>query len=136
MDVLTPEQRHRNMSNIRSRNTKPELLLRKVLWERGLRYRLKNDLPGKPDIIFKKYRLAIFVDGCFWHGCPEHYIEPKTRTSFWKSKINGNIERDKKNNSYLADMGWTVLRFWEHEIKNNPHNAADKVQSAIYLRPL
>ena len=83
-DVLTKKQRSRCMSAIRGRDTKPEILLRKALWYKGYRYRLKNRLPGKPDIAFPTERLAVFVDGCFWHGCPEHYKKPSTHAAFWR----------------------------------------------------
>ncbi len=120
MDVLTRAQRSYCMSKIRSKNTKPEILIRKLLWSQGLRYRLHYSLPGKPDIVFVSSKLAVFVDGCFWHGCPEHCNRSKTNTRFWDTKIRSNIERDKKNKTLLKSMGWKVLRFWEHEIENSP----------------
>lgn len=113
-DVHTPEQRSFNMSRIRSRDTKPELLLRSELWRRGYRYRLKSSLPGKPDIVFHRQRLAIFVDGCFWHGCPKHFQLPKTRSEFWRKKIESNRQRDKEINALLKSCGWNVYRVWEH----------------------
>ena len=115
-DVLTKKQRSRCMSKIRPRNTKPELLLRKKLWSIGLRYRLKSELIGKPDIVFISKKIAIFIDGCFWHGCPEHYSRPKSNIDFWSEKIRKNIKRDKYVNDVLKSQGWLVLRFWEHEI--------------------
>ncbi len=108
------------MSAIRGRDTKPEILLRKALWYKGYRYRLKNRLPGKPDIAFPTERLAVFVDGCFWHGCPEHYKKPSTHAAFWRDKIQKNRQRDKEVNALLKSHGWEVLRFWEHEVRGNP----------------
>lgn len=126
-DVHTPEQRSRNMSAIKGRNTKPEIKLRKLLWSMGLRYRHKNKLPGRPDIVFPSAKLVVFVDGCFWHRCPEHFKQPATRPEFWEKKISGNVERDQKVNSLLKEDGWTVLRFWEHEIRNNVENVAQEI---------
>ncbi|WAF91663.1 very short patch repair endonuclease [Aeromonas hydrophila] len=118
-DVLNEEQRKYCMSQIRGGNTTPEVLLRKALWRKGLRYRLRSSLPGRPDITFPKEKIAIFVDGCFWHKCPEHFQMPKTRTYFWAQKIEKNIKRDMAVNEELENMGWTVIRFWEHEINSN-----------------
>jgi len=119
-DVLTIEQRSYNMSQIKGTDTKPEVKLRKYIYSKGIRgYRKSSDLPGKPDIIFNKYKLAIFVDGCFWHRCPKCFKEPDTNKSFWKEKISGNVNRDKKINRLLSNKGWKILRFWEHELNNN-----------------
>jgi DNA mismatch endonuclease (patch repair protein) len=119
MDILTPEQRHFNMSQIHSKDTKPELIVRKWLWHHGYRYRLHGkDLPGKPDIILPKYKSVIFVHGCFWHrhNC-KYASKPKTNKEFWNKKLNGNVKRDKKNIKKLVDTGWRVLVIWECEIK-------------------
>ncbi len=115
------------MRAIRGRDTKPELLLRKVLWHRGFRYRVKNRLPGRPDIVFPTERVAVFVDGCFWHGCPEHYQKPATNEDFWREKICKNKNRDKEVNGLLKSQGWKVLRFWEHEVISNPDLIAQQV---------
>lgn len=120
MDKLTPQQRHKNMVSIRSANTKPEVLVRKYLWRMGFRYRLNyNRLPGHPDIVLRKYRTCIFVNGCFWHGhegC-KYFVMPKTNTEFWEKKINRNRERDKEEQKRLAEMGWHVIVVWECELK-------------------
>jgi len=129
MDVLTKEQRSHNMSQIRGKNTKPEIILRKALWALGLRYRLHYKLPGRPDIAFVSKKVAVFVDGCFWHGCELHGTKPKTNDKFWSNKIQDNIARDKRNNKILKDKGWKVLRFWEHDIKNS----VEKVSKRIYV---
>ena len=118
-DVLSKKQRSYCMSQIQGKNTGPEIVLRKALWNMGYRYRVKNKLPGKPDIVYPSLKIVIFVDGCFWHKCPNHYQPPKTRVSFWKNKISGNVERDKKNNMLLQSDGWHVIRVWEHEIKDS-----------------
>ncbi len=118
-DVLSPQQRHYCMSRIRGRATKPELIVRRWLWKHGYRYRLNvKSIPGKPDIILRKYRTAIFVNGCFWHGhvgC-QKYIVPKSNTEFWISKIENNRERDKTNYNILKEAGWQVLVIWECEL--------------------
>ena len=120
MDRMTPQQRHNCMSHIRGKATKPELLVRKWLWSHGYRYRLNvNSVPGKPDIVLRKYRTAIFVNGCFWHGhtgCPQ-YVLPKTNTTFWENKITRNKERDEHNYKSLHDAGWHVIVIWECQLK-------------------
>ena len=127
-DILTPSQRKYNMSRIRGKNTGPEIKLRKLLWTQGVRgYRIHYKLPGKPDIIFTKKKIAIFIDGCFWHKCPVCFQEPETRKEFWMKKIGSNVNRDLKNTLQLQDDGWTVLRFWEHEIRKTPDNVVEKI---------
>lgn len=121
-DVHTPEQRSYNMSRIRGKNTKPEELVRRYLFAQGLRYR-KNDarFPGKPDIVLPKYKTVIFVNGCFWHahdGC-KYFIWPKSNVDFWKRKINGNIQRDLRNNQLLSEQGWNVIVIWECQLKKS-----------------
>lgn len=115
MDVLTREQRRLNMSRIRGRDTKVELFLRRGLHARGLRFRVhRQDLPGRPDIVLSKHRVCIFVHGCFWHGhdCSLFQI-PATRESFWRAKIGGTKERDRKSTAKLLEEGWRVLVLWE-----------------------
>ena len=119
-DVHDKETRSRNMAAIKSKNTKPEILVRKFLHKHGFRYRLHvKDLPGKPDIVLPKYKTVIFVHGCFWHGhegC-KYYVVPKTRTEWWLNKINGNISNDKKAYEALKAEGWNVIEVWECELK-------------------
>ena len=118
-DVLTVEQRRLNMSRVRGRDTKPELVIRRGLHARGLRFRLySKDLPGRPDLVFPKYRAVIFVHGCFWHAheC-QMFRWPQTRKEFWRAKINKNLERDMFAISLLMDQGWRVLTIWECAIK-------------------
>lgn len=119
MDKLTKEQRHRCMSAIKGKNTKPELLVRKFLFSRGFRYRLNHPrLPGHPDIVLRKYRTVIFVNGCFWHGhsnCKRAKL-PQSNSDFWEKKILSNIARDKLNHALLESMGWNVVVIWSCEI--------------------
>ena len=119
-DVMTPQQRHVCMSHIRSKNTKPEQLVRQALWHKGFRYRLHvKDLPGKPDIVLPKYKAAIFINGCFWHGhdgCKD-FVIPKSNTAFWLGKIGKNKERDTRDGVALASAGWKVITIWECELK-------------------
>ena len=119
-DVLTSEQRSRCMAAIKGKDTKPEMIVRKYLFSRGLRYRLHvKKLPGSPDIVLPKYKTVIFVDGCFWHGhegC-RHYRLPKTNTDFWRTKIERNISRDIRTEAELTLLGWSVIRVWECEVR-------------------
>ena len=131
-DVLTREQRTFNMSKIRGKNTGPEIKLRKLLWSQGLRgYRIHYNLPGKPDIVFTKKKIAIFIDGCFWHKCPICFQEPETRKEFWMKKIQSNVERDKTVNEQLKVDGWTVMRFWEHDIRKKSDNVIKKIKKKM-----
>ena len=110
------------MSRIRGKNTKPEILVRKFLFSKGYRFRLYDkNLPGKPDIILKKYKTVIFINGCFWHGhtgC-KYFVLPKTRTKWWEEKINKTKERDSKNQSILLADGWNVFVIWECDLKGD-----------------
>ena len=119
-DNHTKEIRSYNMSRIRSKNTKPEEMVRKYLFSQGFRYR-KNDtrLPGKPDIVLTKYKTVIFVNGCFWHkheGC-RYFVWPKTNEDFWRTKINANVFRDQENMKLLSELGWNVIVIWECELR-------------------
>lgn len=132
-DVLTTEQRRLNMSRIRGRDTKPELLLRRGLHARGLRFRLhRRDLPGRPDLVFPRFRAVIFVHGCFWHGhdCPM-FKWPSTRTEFWRKKITGNQERDRNAVNALLRDHWRVLEIWECALRGlrrlAEHTVVDEV---------
>lgn len=145
-DRLTPEQRHRCMARIRSRNTKPELKVRRWLWQHGYRYRLNvKSVPGSPDIVMRRYRTAIFVNGCFWHGhnvaLPQVNSEqllvnsecckiPKTRREFWVAKIRRNQERDTEEQKRLAEMGWHYITIWECELK--PSKREETLKSLVY----
>lgn len=119
-DVLTKEQRSRNMAAIKGKDTKPEMIVRRYLFSKGLRFRVQvRKLPGNPDIVLPKYKTVIFVDGCFWHGhegC-KYYRLPKSNIEFWKEKIDRNIARDIRNEEELRALGWRVIRVWECDIK-------------------
>lgn len=119
-DIKTPEQRSRNMAVIKWKDTKPEMIVRKYLFSRGLRFRVQvRKLPGNPDIVLPKYKTVIFVNGCFWHGhegC-KYFRLPKSNVEFWKEKIERNIARDVRNETELKALGWRVIRVWECEIK-------------------
>lgn len=121
-DVHSKEVRSYNMSKIKGKNTKPELLVRKFLHKHGFRYRLHvKDLPGKPDIVLPKYKTVIFVNGCFWHGhenC-KYYVVPKTRTEWWLTKIRGNITRGNTAALFLQERGWKVMCIWECALKKD-----------------
>lgn len=104
-DRLTAAQRQHCMSRVKAKDTKPEMRLRRALWAKGLRYRKHAKLPGKPDIVFPSRRLAVFIDGCFWHACPEHGSIPKTNKEFWKKKIYRTVERDQENVAALESLG-------------------------------
>jgi len=120
-DVHTPEQRSRNMAAIRSKNTKPEMIVRRLIHSMGFRYRLhRKDLPGKPDLVFPKRHKVIFVHGCYWHmhNCRYGKVRPKTNEDFWAKKRESNKKRDIKNRKELKAMGWEALILWECQIRN------------------
>ncbi|MER7474534.1 very short patch repair endonuclease [Micromonospora sp. NPDC000018] len=122
------------MKRIRRASTKPELLIRQELHRRGLRFRINHPaLPGRPDIVFTKARLAVFVDGCFWHQCPEHGVMPKNNREWWQAKLRRNVERDREKDAALTALGWQVLHFWEHE---DPTAVAEELEQRWrHLRP-
>jgi DNA mismatch endonuclease (patch repair protein) len=138
MDIWSKEKRSECMSKIRSKDTKPELVLRKALFARGFRYRVNDKhLPGKPDIVLPKYKTVIFLHGCFWHrheGCKYAYT-PKTNTEFWVNKITSNCERDKVNLQKLTTLGWNILTIWECEIrhtyKHDITSLVDRIEEAL-----
>ena len=129
MDNHTPEQRSYNMSRVKSKNTVPERKLMKVLREKGIWFtHHRADIFGKPDIVFKRKKIAVFIDSGFWHG---HKPLPETNKDFWEKKIGRNIERDKEVNAKLSDQGWTVIRFGEDEIKKDLTGCLKKILRAI-----
>ena len=128
-DIVDPATRSRMMSGITAKNTKPELMIRKLLFNSGFRYRLHNrSLKGTPDIVLKKYRAVIFVNGCFWHGHNCHLFRlPKSRTEFWKKKIQSNRERDAINRKILREEGWRVGLVWECAVKGKIAKTSDLI---------
>lgn len=131
-DVHSKEVRSYNMSRIKGKNTKPEIIVRKFLFSNGVRYKLHDKkLPGKPDMVFPKYKKVIFIHGCFWHGhegC-KYFVVPKTRTEWWLDKINSNKKKDAENVEALKKQGWDVKTIWECELK--PKNREQKLQSIL-----
>lgn len=137
MDIKCKASRSYNMSKIRSKNTNPEIITRKLLYSKGIRYRCNvKGLPGKPDIAIKKYKLIIEVMGCYWHGHKEckYFVEPKSNVKFWKNKIKSNIERDQKNFIKLNKMGYKVFYIWECHIKTENFKIINEAISYISNR--
>lgn len=120
------------MSEVRRSDTKPELALRRELHARGLRYRVDlrptPSLRGRADIVFSRKRVAVYVDGCFWHSCPEHGVLPKSNSAWWREKLAGNVRRDRMTEAVLDAEGWRVIRVWEHE---DPRLAADRIARVV-----
>ena len=136
-DIMTPQQRHLCMSHIRSKDTKPEQLVRQALWHKGFRYRLHvKDLPGKPDIALTKYKIAIFCDSEFFHGKDWEVLKPRLENSnnseYWIKKISRNMERDNEINKQLLFMGWTVIRFWGKDILKDIDTCIQVVEETIW----
>lgn len=137
MDDLTPEQRKKNMRHIRSKNTEIECILRKALWKKGYKYRKHyTKIPGKPDIVLTKYKIAIFCDGEFFHGkdweVQRKRIEKSNNSDYWIMKIERNIKRDEDVNRRLKAMGWVVLRFWGKDIKKDTENCIKAIEEAVF----
>lgn len=125
--------RSRNMARIRGRDTRPEIALRRALWRLGLRYRLNYRILGvRPDVVFVSAKIVVFVDGCFWHGCPIHYTRPRsTSAKFWEHKLQENVARDQLQTNILTTAGWTVLRLWEHAVESDPDGTAESVARVV-----
>lgn len=149
-DVLTREQRHRNMSHIRAKDTKPEIVLRKALWHKGYRYRKNwNKIPGKPDIVLTKQKICIFVDSEFFHGkgydgdydsrkykSLKEQLEHSTRPEFWIKKITGNMKRDEEINKELTGLGWKVLRFWSRDVLKDTDGCVKTIEEAVFAEKI
>jgi DNA mismatch endonuclease (patch repair protein) len=120
------------MRSVRTRDTAPEIRLRRALWKAGLRYRTRTRIErAQPDIAFLGPKVAVFVDGCFWHGCPRHYTKPAENASFWLTKIETNRARDARNNQALESQGWKVLRFWECEVEKELDEVVDCIRASL-----
>lgn len=131
-EIFSKEARRKIMSSIRGKNTKPELTIRKMLWASGKRYRIHDKTVfGIPDISSKKKKVAIFIDGCFWHGCKKCYKEPETNAEFWRKKISSNRSRRVTVLSILESEGWKVMQFWEHEINRHPKIVINRIRRVI-----
>lgn len=132
MDNLTAEQRRKNMQNIRSTGTKPERMIMEALKKHGIYFAAYvSKITGKPDIVFRRKKVAVFIDSDFWHGHPERCIMPKTNPDYWSQKIAGNRKRDEQVNKELSDNGWTVIRLWEYDIKHNFEQSLNVILKAI-----
>src|SRR5690606_18670181 len=124
------------MSRIRGRDTAPELLVRREVWRRGLRYRVSHRIGrARADFAFPGHRVAVFIDGCFWHGCPDHYVRPRTRTLFWAAKLRENVSRDQRQTRELEREGWRVIRAWEHEAHTSLSVLVERIVNARMTEP-
>src|SRR5262245_28894726 len=124
--------RSQQMARIRAKNTWLEKYLRSALWQRGHRYRLHAMTPaGRPDLVFRKRKVAVFIDGCFWHGCPDHYVFPRTKREFWLAKLRANVERDQRQMRDLTAAGWAAVRVWEHDVYEQPERVLDLIERAL-----
>ncbi|MFE4573072.1 very short patch repair endonuclease [Paenibacillus chitinolyticus] len=134
-DRLSKEQRSKLMKAVKGKNTLLEAKVTKALWHKGVRFR-KNvkSLIGKPDIAIKKLKLVVFLDSCFWHGCPIHCKVPKSNVEFWKLKIDRNIKRDLEVTRHYREIGWDIIRIWEHELKDNFEGEVNKIIDIIKER--
>ncbi len=131
-DKFSKDVRSNIMSSIRSKNTQPELAVRKIIWSKGKRYRVHDrTVFGTPDISHKGKKLAVFIDGCFWHGCKKCCTVPQTNTTFWINKIHNNQKRRRKVAARLKFDGWNMITFWEHEIKTNPNLVAYRISKLL-----
>lgn len=127
--------RSQQMSRIRGRDTHPEILLRAALREAGLDCSEQASTPvGRPDLVVDEPPVAIFIDGCFWHGCPEHYVRPRSREDFWAGKLRSNVERDQRQTAALEQSGWRVVRVWEHEVFECPEDVVRRILVATKPR--
>ena len=123
--------RSENMARIRAKNTRPEKLLRSALWKKGLRYRIHSKTPvGRPDVVFPDPMVAVFIDGCFWHGCADHYVRPRTKIEFWATKLKTNVLRDCRQTLELEALGWKVVRIWEHEVFEGLSSVVERIERA------
>lgn len=129
-DTFTKRQRSYIMSRVKGANTTPELMFRKSLYSKGLRYRLHYNIPGKPDIALASRKVAIFIDGCFWHKCPKCFRAPKSNKRYWEAKIKGNLKRASAINKKLKLAGWRVIRIWEHEVTKDVQKCINRVLRA------
>lgn len=131
-DTFSREKRSEIMRAVKGSDTSLEVAVRSALWRRGLRFR-KNvaSLPGKPDIVFPGPKVVVFIDSCFWHGCPDHVRMPKSNREYWKRKIARNKQRDRETNKQYEELDWAVLRVWEHELKEDFEKAIDRICNIV-----
>ena len=132
LDPFPPEERRRVMQAVGRNDTEPELRLRRALWSASLRYRLHRRIAGtRPDLCFVGAKVTVFVDGCFWHGCPDHYSAPVHNFSFWNEKLRKNQARDQRDNRRLEAAGWNVLRYWECEVREEATRIVEEVGQRV-----
>lgn len=117
------------MSRMPRRDSKPEMELRRALHQRGMRFRTHVDLPGRPDVAFTRAKIAVFLDGCFWHACPDHGVLPKNNCDWWRAKLEANVARDRRKDEALAELGWAVIHVWEHESASSAADLIERVWS-------
>ncbi len=135
-DNLNKATRSKVMASIRGTNTRPELKIRRLLWNRGMRYRIhRRDIPGTPDIAIMNKRVAIFIDGCFWHGCPTCYLPPSSHKRFWQQKLARNRQRRTEVVNELRREGWTVISFWEHQTNKDPTMVVNEIERCVRTSP-
>lgn len=131
-DKISPEARTRTMRAVKSKDSKMEVKFRSALWRDGLRfYKNVKKLPGKPDIVFSKQRIVVFLDSCFWHGCPQHLRMPASNADYWQPKIERNKNRDTQINTYYSENNWKVFRIWEHELRTDFENQVLTIARAV-----
>ncbi len=131
-DIFSKRKRSEIMSAVKGKDTVLEVEFRKLLKKEGLKFKTNvNKLPGKPDLFFKDKKFVIFIDGCFWHECKKHFKMPKSNQFFWESKIEKNVQRDLQINKFYKDMGWKILRFWEHDVHNKPNILIKKIKKYL-----
>lgn len=133
-DTVSRTERSEIMRRIKSRNTSLEVKVRSALHRSGLRFRLGYRLPRKPDIVFVRARVAVFLDSCFWHGCPKHLRVPKSNRGYWVSKIRRNVDRDAGTKVIYSRLGWKLLRFWEHDLTRNPDRCVARIKRVLEVR--
>lgn len=133
-DTFSPEERSEIMRRVKSRDTSLERRVRSALHRRGLRFRLYCSLPGNPDIVFVRAHVVVFIDSCFWHGCPRHLRMPKSNKRYWNRKIARNAERDARTSATYKQSDWKLLRFWEHELKDNFDRCVKKIERTVRTR--
>jgi len=132
MDTVSKQKRSEIMSHVKSKNSKIEALFRKELWKVGLRYRKNSSKHfGKPDIVLPKYKTAIFIDSCFWHGCKKHCRIPTARKKYWTEKITRNIARDKEVSKYYKKQGWKIFRIWEHNLQKKTEKIISRIKNRV-----
>lgn len=137
MDNLTPEQRKKNMQNIRSKNTEPERIIMDKLRKNKIYFSTHaKNIYGKPDIVFRRKKIAVFIDSDFWHAHPTRFTMPKTNTEYWGNKIESNKKRDRKVTKMLKSEGWCVIRLWEYDIRKHPEKSLSKILKEYQKRPL